>query len=139
MNRVGFQVVLVVKNPPANAGDKRCLFNPRVGKIPWSRAWQPTPVFLPGEFHGGARWATVHRVRKSGHNRNNTHACGNRSPLMACWYMFKGFKGKKETKTKTKPKQANKKKAPTALWGPQLWHFLLFIVRILSPQHMRAA
>ena len=24
-------------------------FNPRVGKIPWRRAWQPTPVFLPGE------------------------------------------------------------------------------------------
>ena len=21
-------------------------------KIPWMRAWQPTPVFLPGEFHG---------------------------------------------------------------------------------------
>ena len=19
---------------------------------PWKRAWQPTPVFLPGEFHG---------------------------------------------------------------------------------------
>ena len=25
-------------------------FNPWVGKIPWRRAWQPTPVFLPGEF-----------------------------------------------------------------------------------------
>ena len=21
-------------------------------KIPWKRAWQPTPEFLPGEFHG---------------------------------------------------------------------------------------
>ena len=21
-------------------------------KIPWRRSWQPTPVFLPGEFHG---------------------------------------------------------------------------------------
>ena len=28
---------------------KRRGFNPRVGKIPWRRAWQPTPVFLPGE------------------------------------------------------------------------------------------
>ena len=27
-------------------------FNPRVRKIPWRRKWQPTPVFLPGEFHG---------------------------------------------------------------------------------------
>ena len=23
-----------------------------VGKIPWRREWQPTPVLLPGEFHG---------------------------------------------------------------------------------------
>ena len=27
-------------------------FDPWVGKIPWRRAWQPTPVFLPGESHG---------------------------------------------------------------------------------------
>ena len=27
-------------------------FNPWVGKIPWRRAQQPTPVFLPGESHG---------------------------------------------------------------------------------------
>ena len=31
---------------------KKCGFSPWVGKIPWSRAWQPTPVFLPGESHG---------------------------------------------------------------------------------------
>ena len=23
-----------------------------MGKIPWRRKWQPSPVFLPGEFHG---------------------------------------------------------------------------------------
>ena len=33
-----FQVVLVVKNPPANAGDIRDT-GPLVGKIPWRRAW----------------------------------------------------------------------------------------------------
>ena len=27
-------------------------FHPWVGKIPWRRAWQPIPVFLPGESHG---------------------------------------------------------------------------------------
>ena len=27
-------------------------FAPWVRKIPWRRAWQPTPVFLPGESHG---------------------------------------------------------------------------------------
>ena len=27
----------------------QCRFDPWVGKIPWRRTWQPTPVFLPGE------------------------------------------------------------------------------------------
>ena len=31
---------------------KRRGFSPWVGKIPCRRAWQPTPVFLPGETHG---------------------------------------------------------------------------------------
>jgi len=31
---------------------KRCEFDPWLRKIPWRRVWQPTPVFLPGEFHG---------------------------------------------------------------------------------------
>ena len=31
---------------------KRCRFDPWVGKIPWSRKWQPIPVFLPGKAHG---------------------------------------------------------------------------------------
>ena len=40
----GFPDGLVVKNPPANAGDS--------GSIPWRRKWQPSPVFPPGESHG---------------------------------------------------------------------------------------
>ena len=31
---------------------KRLGFDPWVGKIPWRRKWQSTPVFLPGESHG---------------------------------------------------------------------------------------
>ena len=31
---------------------KRHRFDPWIGKIPWSRKWQPTPVFLLGKFHG---------------------------------------------------------------------------------------
>ena len=31
---------------------KRHMFDPWVRKIPWRRAWQPTPVFMPGESHG---------------------------------------------------------------------------------------
>ena len=30
----------------------RTRFDPWVGKIPWRRAWQPTPAFLSGESHG---------------------------------------------------------------------------------------
>ena len=31
---------------------RRPRFNPWVGKIPWRRKWQPTPVILPGKSHG---------------------------------------------------------------------------------------
>ena len=43
---------IVVKNPPANAGDMRLGFDSWAGKIPWKRNWQPTPVFLPEKFRG---------------------------------------------------------------------------------------
>ena len=32
--------------------NKRHGLGPWVGKLPWRRAWQPTPGFLPGESHG---------------------------------------------------------------------------------------
>ena len=63
---LGFRkVVLVVKNPSANAGnlrDERHGFDPWVSKIFWRRTWQPTPVFLPGESHG-QRSMVGHRPR----------------------------------------------------------------------------
>ena len=42
---MGFPGGSVVKNPPA-------VQVTWVGKIPWSRKWQRTPVFLPGKSHG---------------------------------------------------------------------------------------
>ena len=42
-------VAQMIKNPPAC---RRTGFNPWVGKIPWRRECQPTPLFLPEEFHG---------------------------------------------------------------------------------------
>ena len=40
-----------------------------IKKIPWRRKWQPTPVFLPGEFHGQRSLAgTVHGVTRVGHD-----------------------------------------------------------------------
>ena len=60
-------MVLVVKNPPANAGRcKRCAFNPWFGKIPWRRPWQPMLVFLlENPMDRGAWWAIVHSVTKN--------------------------------------------------------------------------
>ena len=46
-----FQVAQVVKNLLANARDMRGGFDPWVGKTPWRRAWQLTPIFLPTEPH----------------------------------------------------------------------------------------
>ena len=42
-------VAQMVKNLPAMP---ETWVDPWVGKIPWRRAWQPTLVFSPGEFHG---------------------------------------------------------------------------------------
>ena len=39
----------MVKNLPTMQKPR---FNPWVGKIPWSRKWQPTPVFFPGKLQG---------------------------------------------------------------------------------------
>ena len=45
------QVALVVKNPPANAGDARYVdLIPGSGRSPGEA--NDTPVFLPGTFHG---------------------------------------------------------------------------------------
>ena len=44
--------------PGGSDGKSICLqcrrpgFDPWVGKIPWRRKWQPTPVLLPGKSHG---------------------------------------------------------------------------------------
>ena len=41
----------------------RCGLDPWVGKIPWRRAWQPTPVFLPGASYGRqSLTGSLHRV-----------------------------------------------------------------------------
>ena len=43
----------MVKNLPANGKElKRSWFDSWARKVPWSRAWQPSPVSFPGESHG---------------------------------------------------------------------------------------
>ena len=72
---MGFPGGPVVKNLPASAGDTRNTGStPGLGRSPEVGKWQPTPVFLPGKFHGqrsleGYRpWD--HRV---GHNWASEH------------------------------------------------------------------
>ena len=37
-----------------------------LGMIQWRRKWQPTAVFLPGEFQGrGASWAAIYGIAQS--------------------------------------------------------------------------
>ena len=54
---------------------KRCGFHPWVGKILWSRKWQPALIFLPGKFHGQrsvvgySSWG-----RRAGHDWETEHA-----------------------------------------------------------------
>ena len=50
---------------------KSCKFSPWHGNTPWRTAWQPTPVFLPGESHGQnslvgySPWDTTERLTLS--------------------------------------------------------------------------
>ena len=56
-------------------GCKRSRFGPWVGKIPWRSKQQPTPVFLPGKFHGhrslaghkvsDTEWLSIHTIGKT--------------------------------------------------------------------------
>ena len=48
--RPGFPAAQAVTSPPANAGDTGSI--PASGRSPWTRKWQPAPVFLPGDSHG---------------------------------------------------------------------------------------
>ena len=51
-SRGASQVAQWAKNLPAMQERKGDLSSSQVGKIPWGRAWQSPPVYLPGESHG---------------------------------------------------------------------------------------
>ena len=61
------QVALVIKNPPANAGDRRnvgCI--PGLGRYPgWEHGNSLQHSFLENPMDWGTLWAPVHRVPKS--------------------------------------------------------------------------
>ena len=52
---------------------RRCGFNPWVEKILWRRAWQPTPVFLPGGLRsvGSQSWTRLQQLSTCTQNAEN--------------------------------------------------------------------
>ena len=65
-------ILFILDFPGGSDGKVSCLqcerpgFNPWVGKIPWRRKWQSTPVYcLENPMDRGAWKATVHGVAKS--------------------------------------------------------------------------
>ena len=48
--KIGLSWLSVVKNLPVSAGNTDLI--PGLGRFPWRRKWQPTPVCLPGKSHG---------------------------------------------------------------------------------------
>ena len=56
--QLGLRCWLMAENQSAVQETK---IDPWVGKMPWRREWQPTPVFLPGESHGQRNLASYSR------------------------------------------------------------------------------
>jgi len=85
----------VIKEPACQCRRlKRCWFNPWVGKLPWRRAWQSTPIFLPGKFHEQGILADYSpwnfRVRHiCAHARARTHTHTHTHTHICCPYTFK--------------------------------------------------
>ena len=60
-------------------------FDPWVTKIPWSRKWQPTLVFLPGKFH---RQGSLASYSPWGHRELDVPSCFSHVQLFAAlWTM----------------------------------------------------
>ena len=72
---------------------RRCMFNFWVGKIPWRKKWQPTPVFLPGKSHeqrslaGYSPWSHK-RVRRDLATKQQQHLMDS---LMSKGGLLQGF------------------------------------------------
>ena len=93
---------------------ERCRFDPWVGKIPWRRAWQSTPVFLPRESHGqrsGRLWSIgSQRVR---HDWSDLARMEGRTPSDGPFFWWLSHKY-------LSPKASQKKRSILkASWVPQ--------------------
>ena len=85
-----------VKNPPAKQWScKRHGFDPWVEKILWRRAWQPSPVFLPGKSHGQRSLAGYGPRSPKGETEATKHA---HTSLLKCIWTKWGWSAEIQTK-----------------------------------------
>ena len=104
------------KNLPAM---QRPRFNPWVGNVPWRREWQPTPVFLPAEFHGQrslagySPWVAESQTRLSDtHTHTHTH-----THTFISVYLFRKVLCKSCVSQKTKCKLGSDEPGGACMWG----------------------
>ena len=107
----------VVKNTPA----KRHVYNPWVRKIPWSRKWQFTPVFLAGKFHGERTMAGYSPwVCKESDLTEHTHTCKQRLSNFTVLFSY-------ACQWKTSPNRINKKQDFQEIFSKQNSQFQWWI------------
>ena len=75
---------------------KRPGFEPWVGKIPWSRKWQLTPVFLPGKSHGERSPAGSKELDMTEHTHTHTHAYCTLMPYIMLYSNYVPIKKKSD-------------------------------------------
>ena len=69
-----------LSNKESTCQCRRHRFDPRAGEIPWSRKWQPTPIYLPGKSHGQRSLAgySPQGCKNLGHNLVTKQQAGRR-------------------------------------------------------------
>ena len=115
------QVALMEKEPACQCRrHKRCRFDRWVRKIPWRRAWQPTPVRLPGESHG---WRSLEGYSSRGCKKSDR----TKVTLHAHKHMYTQERSGKGRESVThrgltlRPSESKKKKLGTVWKPPEVW------------------
>ena len=98
---------------------RRLGFDPWVGRVPWSRIWQPITVFLPRKFHGQRSLASYspwgHKELDTSERLSNEH-CVLLTPLLLKPHIWENL----GMKSKLSPKQERR----SIILGDLLFYFI---------------
>ena len=114
---------------------RRGRFNPWVGKIPWRRKWQLTPVFLPGKFHGQR---SLVGYSPCGHKESDTtewactHAKMNVGAEVATWNIYNGEGRFDKVGMKFHARRTTKLVSALSLMNPALLMNWLYLLTLYS-------